>query len=95
MRPETTYKAANVDREASEIRPAHRVVQRASRQIRVMASRSVAVLCRQARADPDRPWIRAELAQLESFMHHGESAHTGDNASVHIAHRQDATNLVH
>jgi len=61
-----------------------------------MAARNISVLGRrQGRGDPDRPSIRAELAGLESLMHHRERVHGEDIASVHVDHRQDAINLVH
>ncbi len=50
---------------------------------------------RQARDDPDRTSISNDLAGLETLLHHLENAHGEDIASVHLAHRLDAVNLVH
>ena len=49
----------------------------------------------QARRDPDRASIRADLAGLEDLMHRLEQVHGEDIAAVRPEHRPDAINLVH
>jgi pyruvate kinase len=49
----------------------------------------------QARRDPDRASIRADLAALEDLMHHMEQIYGEDIAAVCPEHRLDAVNLVH
>jgi len=90
-----------VDKEASPIIRTlaghlRRIVSFPSREVLSTVARKDGWLRRrQARRDPDRVSIRADLAGLEDLMFRLEQIHAEDIAAVRPDHRPDAINLVH
>jgi len=87
--------STNLDHGTSEAIRAVRLVGESWRTLLDTVRPRLGSLHRRSTSDPERPAIRAELAGLETLMHHLEHVHGPEIATVHADHVQDAVNLVH